>query len=346
MLKVLVTGAAGLIGGEVCARLVARGADVTALVHRQPEVRGNDGRPVPDLRIARGDVKQPGLGMTEATGRLDVIVHCAAALQFDAPYEKLAAINVGGTRHAADLARATGARLLHVSTAYVCGLAEGIVPEAPVAPGTRFANNYEASKAAAEEAVRESGVPHAIARVAIVLGDSGTGMIRDFPALCTLFRLLARGTIRALPIARGASLDLVPIDLVAEALVRLAERMDAAEGAILHVASGAPLPAEAIPQALARFEHFPPARAVEPGAFDIAALSPSERRVLDQLLASYGGYLTRSPVFATERMRAATGLRCPPTDDAWLDRLIAYGIARGYLPEPREERHAAQRTSG
>lgn len=346
MLKILVTGAAGLIGGEVCARLVARGHAVTALVHRRAEIRGNDGAPVPGLRIVRGDVAKAGLGLAQPSGALDVVVHCAAALEFDAPMEHLAAINVEGTRHAARFARTSGARLLHVSTAYVCGLAEGLVAEAPVPAGTCFANNYEASKAAAEEVVRQHGVAHAIARVAIVLGDSVTGAIRDFPAICTLFRLMALGTVRALPIARRATLDLVPIDFVAGGLVLLAERMAAADGRIVHLASGAPMAAAALPRALARFAHLPQARVVEPEAFDLDRCPASERRVLGQLLASYGGYLTRSPLFDTSAIRALTGLACPPPDEAWLDRLIAHGIARGYLPAPAGEPVMRQRTSG
>ena len=345
MLNVLVTGAAGLIGGELCARLVERGHTVTALVHRQSEVRDNDGVPVSGITIVGGDVTQPGLGILPPQ-KLDVVIHCAAALEFDAPYDTLASVNVEGTHHAAALTKATGARLLHVSTAYVCGLAEGRIAEAPVREGTRFANNYEASKAAAEMVVRDAGVGHAIARVAIVLGDSETGAIREFPAICTLFRLMARGAIRQLPIARGATLDLVPVDFVTRALVRLAERMNRADGAIIHVASGAPMRARALPEALGRFPHLPMARAVLPEAFELAALPSAEQRVLGQLLASYGGYLARAPLFATDRLRQITGLACLPTDEAWLDRLIGYGIARGYLPAPGEPRSGAQRTSG
>ena len=200
-MKVLVTGAAGLIGGELCARLAHGGHAVTALVHRRPEVLGNAGRVVPVAAVLRGDVTQPGLGLGARPPALDLVIHCAAALEFDAPEAQLSAINVAGTRHAAAFAKAAGARLLHVSTAYVCGLSEGPIAEAPVAPGTRFANNYEASKAAAEAVVRASGVPQAIARPSIVLGDSATGAIREFPAICNLFRLMARGTIRTLPVA-------------------------------------------------------------------------------------------------------------------------------------------------
>ena len=64
MLSVLVTGAAGLIGGEVCARLAARGHRVTAMVRRNPEVRGNDGALVEGVETVAGDVTQPLMGLS------------------------------------------------------------------------------------------------------------------------------------------------------------------------------------------------------------------------------------------------------------------------------------------
>lgn len=332
MLTVLVTGAAGLIGGEVCARAVARGHRVVAMVHSNPLVRGNDGAVVPVAQVVRGDVRAEMLGLDPAVLRPQVMVHCAAALEFDAPEEVLHAVNVQGTAHAAAFARATGARLLHVSTAYVCGLTEGPIADAPVAAGTRFANRYEASKAAGEALVRDSGVPFAIARPSIVLGESDTGRVREFPSLCNVFRLLARGKAGALPVRPGATLDLVPIDHVAAGIVFLAERMAAAAGGTFHLVSGNPLPAEALVHGVARVAHFPDPCVIAPQDFALDALPAAEQRLLGPLLATFGGYLTRDPRFSDHAFRAQGGAACPPTDAAWLDRLIAYGIARGYLP--------------
>lgn len=45
-LRVLVTGAAGLVGAEVTARLAAAGHEVTALVHHNPVLVRNDGTPL------------------------------------------------------------------------------------------------------------------------------------------------------------------------------------------------------------------------------------------------------------------------------------------------------------
>lgn len=326
MLRVLVTGAAGLIGGEVCARLVARGHRVTALVRRNPDVRGNDGALVTGITVVRGDVTRPLMGLDPDPQ--DVVIHCAAHLDFDAPEVELHAVNVAGTQNAIDYARAAGARFLHVSTAYVCGDGDGVISETPVPEGTRFTNRYEASKAAGEQVVAASGLPFAIARPSIVLGDSATGRIRDFPSLCNVFRLMARGKVTRFPAARHATFDLVPIDHVAAVLVALAERMEAVDGGYFHLVGAQAMPVAELAHGVARVAHFPNPAIVLPQ--DYVPEGPLAQR----MVATFGPYLTRNPRFADSALRRATGLRCPPTDRAWLDRLIAYGIARGYLPLP------------
>lgn len=333
MLNVLVTGAAGLIGGEVCARLTARGHAVTGMVRKVREVRANDGVTVAGVRIVDGDVTRPLMGLDTASLDIDLVIHCAASLAFDAPREALHAVNVEGTRNAAEFARATGAGFLQISTAFVCGTREGAIPEGPVPEGTEFTNNYEESKALAEAVVAESGLPFAVARPSIVLGDHADGAIRDFPSLCNVFRLMARGKIGTFPARAGSTLDLVPLCHVAEGIARLAERFDRASGGYYHLVAANPLPAAELAHGVSRVAHFPEPRVVEPEGFDADSLRPAERLLLGRMMATFGAYFRRSPRFGDRDFRAVTGLECPPTDSAWLDRLIAYGIARGYLPQ-------------
>jgi nucleoside-diphosphate-sugar epimerase len=339
LLKVLVTGAAGLIGGEVCARLAARGHGVAAVVRKTRAVRGNDGVEVAGIEIVPGDVTQPLMGL--APRPVDVVIHCAASLEFDAPESELRAVNVEGTRNALAYAGAARARFLHVSTAYVCGARDGAIAEGPVPAGTRFTNRYEASKAAGEAVVAESGLPFAVARPSIVLGDSATGTIRDFPSLCNVFRLMARGKVTRFPVAAGATLDLVPIDHVAAGTVALAEALaeakEGAQGGYFHLVAASPMPAAELAHGVARVVHFPDPLVVAPEDYDPALLRPAERMLAERMLGTFGAYFTRAPLFDDAKFRALTGIACPATDAAWLDRLIAYGIARGYLPNARPD---------
>lgn len=331
MRTILITGAAGLIGGEVCARLAARGHQVTAMVRRNPDVRGNDGALVEGITTVSGDVTQPLMGLEAAPH--DLVIHCAASLEFDAPEEDLQAINVEGTRNALAYAKAAGASFLQVSTAYVCGTQEGAILEEPVPEGRQFTNRYEASKARAEAAVAASGVPFAIARPSIVLGDSQTGAIRDFPSLTNVFRLMARGKVTQFPVSEGSTLDLVPIDHVAEGVAHIAEAMEQAEGGYFHLTAAQPMPAAELAHGVARVPHFPDPQVVSPKDYAAAELRPAERMLAGRMLGTFGPYFTRSPQFDDSRLRALTGLKCGATDSAWLDRMIAYGISVGYLPK-------------
>ena len=327
LMRILVTGAAGLIGGEVAARLARHGHDVTALVHTAPAVRGNDRQRVDGITVVAGDVTRPGFGLA-GLPRVDLVIHGAAITAFDAAPAAYRAVNIDGTAHAIDVARQAGAGLLHISTAYVCGVSDGIIAEADI--GTHFANGYEASKAAGEALVRASGLCWAIARPSVVVGDWCNGAISRFENIYMIFRLIAERRVRTLPGAPGASLDLVPIDHVAGGIVAMAENLARVAGHSLHLVGSGPTPLTAIAAAIAAVPGLGAPRFVAPAAFDLAALPPVERRYHAAAAALYTNYLLRSPRFDTANA-AALLPACPPTDRAWLDRLIGYCVDQGFV---------------
>lgn len=336
MARILVTGAAGLLGGAVCARLVASGHAVTALVHRTHEVRGNDGAMVRVARTLAGDVSLPHLGWSEAQSaevarEHDLLVHCAATVRFDLPDEDYQAVNVRGVAHALALAEAGAMDFLHVSTAYVCGAREGFIGEGDPLPDGGFANHYEASKAAGERLVRASGLRWAIARPSVVVGEHNSGAIRHFDTTYAAFRLIAEGRVRHMPAREGATLDFVPIDYVAAGIVALAERMEAAAGGTFHLVSAQPLAVARFAAAIGAYPQFSAPELVAPEAFDLAALSPAERRFYTRVAGLYASYFQRDPRFDDTQFRQVTGLTCPQTGEPYIGRLIDYCIATGFL---------------
>ena len=335
MLTILVTGAAGLVGGEVCARLVARGHRVLALVRNTREVRGNDGQLVPVAGVLEGDVALPGLGIAEgalgaAVPPPDLVVHCAAITRFDASEADYERVNVGGTREVVAFCEAHGAALLHVGTAYVCGPRDGPIGEGDALPAS-FANGYEASKAEGEKVIRASGLSWAIARPSIVTGDSTSGAIRKFDTTYALFRLISEGFVRHLPATPDATLDFVPIDHVAGGIVALAEAMEQAAGGTFHLVSGDPLPVADFAEVIASCEGFHAPELVEPDGFDPDALPPRERRLYRRVAALYASYFQRNPRFDDANFRALNGMAGPATGPAYLRRLIEYCRETGFL---------------
>ena len=336
-MRVLVTGAAGLVGGEVCARLVAAGHSATALVHCNPEVRANDGSPVEVAEVVQGDVSLPMFGHAMAAwldlaARHDLVVHCAATVRFDLDEADYAAVNVHGTATALALAELGRMPFLHVSTAYVCGTRDGAIREQDPLPEAGFANGYEASKAAGERLVRASKVPWAIARPSIVVGAHGDGTIRQFDTTYAAFKLIAEGRVRHMPAREGATLDFVPIDHVAAGIVSLAERMDGAAGGTFHLVSGQPLPVERFTGAIGAYPHFHEPELVAPEAFDPAMLPALERRLFKRVAGLYASYFQRDPHFDDSAFRALTGLHCPQTGEPYIRRLIDHCIEVGFLP--------------
>lgn len=104
------------------------------------------------VRVLDGDIERPLFGLASdelsaLTGNVDLLLHCAGITDFQPDPLKALRINVFGARHAAILARKLGAPLLHVSTCFVAGEADGPVPESiepGVSPnGTRFEVNDE-----------------------------------------------------------------------------------------------------------------------------------------------------------------------------------------------------------
>jgi nucleoside-diphosphate-sugar epimerase len=205
---VLLTGASGVVGTALLPRLA--GHRVVALVHRRT--------PVGALATVRGDMCQPLLGLApEVYGELQdtvsVVVHCAATTDVGRGQVDHDRVNVGGTEEVLRFAAAAGARLVYVSTAYVC---EGISEVA-------VASRYEASKRMAEARVRESGVPAVVVRPSIVLGDSHSGEISEEQGLHLVVTGIVLGRVPVVPGESATYVDFVPQDHLASVVRRLVD---------------------------------------------------------------------------------------------------------------------------
>jgi UDP-glucose 4-epimerase len=167
----LVTGAAGFIGGEVCSLLQERGEQVTALDWR-PAARGD--------RFVQADICAPDLPEILAEFRPDAVIHLAAQISVPRsvadPVED-ARINLLGTVNLLEAARASGVkRFLFASSAAVYGMPEQLPLKEDAAP--RPISPYGLSKWAAEAYIRQYteryGIGHAILRLANVYGPGQT----------------------------------------------------------------------------------------------------------------------------------------------------------------------------
>jgi nucleoside-diphosphate-sugar epimerase len=284
-LRVLLTGATGFLGREILAQAAEdrRIEEVVAVVRpetvrdtrtkevvkvlspaergtallKRMQIRGASWR---KFRFVDGDIEKPGFGIAPAVlkellGVLTHVVHCAASVSFDDPYEASFRANVLGCRNALEFSksalRAPGSRFVaHVAieTSYIHGRRKRtIAQESVLAFPPHFYNNfYELTKAMAsietDRALVEDGLPVTQLLPSIVIGHSRTGNNRgdtkvvNAPinafgrakeALASLqgdWSARARGWLVSLiattfPADRSAELNLVPVDRVAAGIL-------------------------------------------------------------------------------------------------------------------------------
>jgi nucleoside-diphosphate-sugar epimerase len=339
---ILVTGAAGLVGAEVTAALAATGHRVLALTHHQAALVRHDGRVLPatgrpvagEITTVSGDIRADRLALPPGlTAEIDTVVHCAAATRFGLPDDDYHEVNVVGTRRVLELARAVSASVVHVSTAYVCGLRDGPIAEDELDLGQPLANAYERSKMTAEKLVRraaDAGLAATVVRPSIVAGAQRTGAIREFGNLYTLIKLAALGRLRTLPGRYDALLDIVPVDHAARVIVAAVAAGPRSYGSVLH-AVGHTVSLAGLSSVLAEYPAFRTPRFVAPENFDPAALPAAERRRYEAIGSLYASYLNRRPVFDDAATVRLLGLRRPANALAYLRRMIRFGVRRGYL---------------
>src|SRR5574340_182952 len=86
------------------------------------------------IRVWPGELGQPNCGLdqralNEIAARVKLIINCAGKVEFFPPVDVSLEANVDGVENAIALAKRAGARLLHVSTCFVSGEANGLVEE-------------------------------------------------------------------------------------------------------------------------------------------------------------------------------------------------------------------------
>jgi thioester reductase-like protein len=184
------------------------------------------------VQVVRGDLLEPGLGLSDRDRRLlvesvDRIIHCAASISFQLSLEQAREINVQGVARVIELAREMAThghltRMIHVSTAYVSGRHVGCFREQDLDLGQAFRNTYERSKHEGEELLRDArDLPVVIARPSIVVGHRASGWTPSFNVIYWPIRAFERGLFDELPLRADSIVDFVPVDYVTDGLLAL-----------------------------------------------------------------------------------------------------------------------------
>ncbi|WOH20646.1 NAD-dependent epimerase/dehydratase family protein [Paenarthrobacter sp. GOM3] len=230
-MKVLVTGASGLLGREVARLLVRQGHNVTTF-QRSPS--GIDG--VTDVRGSVTDAD----ALRSALKGVDGVIHLAAKVSFTGRAAEFDHVNVRGTAHVLSAARAAGVRdVVFVSSPSVANSGAAIAGLAAGPADPKHAHgHYSRTKAEAELlalAADASDFRVTAIRPHVVWGPGDTQLVE---------RVLARAKQGRLPLldAGAALIDTTYVDNAASAIVTALHRMDHVHGKALVVTNGEPRP--------------------------------------------------------------------------------------------------------
>jgi nucleoside-diphosphate-sugar epimerase len=301
-LRVLLTGATGFLGKEFLAQAASHPyVEGVVCVVRKEEIRDRKtkqvvrvlsaaergalllkrlhvgGKARSRFRFVEGDVERPGFGIEKAElerlrRELTHVVHCAASVSFDDPYERSFRANVLGCRNALEFSKqvqaAPGSRFVaHVAieTSYIHGRRKRTIAQehALVFPRHFYNNYYELTKAMAsietDRALVQDGLRVTQLLPSIVIGHARTGNNRGdtkvlnapvnaFGRAQEALAELGGGTgdrLRALvvgriatsfPADRSAELNLVPVDRVVAGVLASLTAPEAI-GARIHLAT-------------------------------------------------------------------------------------------------------------
>jgi len=235
--SIFLTGATGLLGRGVLARLLAADPNtrVMALV-RDADRWSAVSRSIPGIERVMpigGDLRGEGLGLN-AWARQQVrrsataIIHLAADTKFSRPLDEARAVNTAGTMRVLELASECAARVrfAHVSTAFVAGKRTGAIAEGDSTHDAGWANAYERSKFEAEALVRVHADDWTILRSSTVVCDDASGVVNQFNAVHRALQLYRNGLAAMMPGVPGSTVDAVTTTYVADAIARLALHED------------------------------------------------------------------------------------------------------------------------
>lgn len=257
-MRVLVTGASGMLGRETARAFASRGDDVRVL---QRGAAGIDG-----VEEHRGSITD-ARAVDRAVRGVDAVVHAAAKVSVTGDHADFVDVNVRGTELLLSAARAAGVgRFVHISSPSVAHAGAALVGVGTTPADPEAAHgSYAITKAQAELAALAADAPGfqvVAVRPHVVIGPGDTQLVQ---------RIADRARAGRLPLLDdGAALiDTTYIDNAVDAILAAADRAETVHGEAFVVtngeprtvaevfsricaAAGVPAPRRRVPAALAR----------------------------------------------------------------------------------------------
>jgi len=202
------------------------------------------------LKVVKGDIGEKNLGLSKEVyqslaNEVTSIYHNAALCEFKIPLPIIRKVNVDGTRNLLEFAlecqkNGKFKRVHHVSTLAVAGDKDGVFYEEDLDVGQKFNNSYEQSKFEVEKVVeeyRDKGLPVAVYRPAIIVGDSKTGYTSNFKMFYQPIHFFSMELFEEIPAEKTTVYSFVPVDCVAEAILHISFDDDGSNKSTYHISN-------------------------------------------------------------------------------------------------------------
>lgn len=246
-MKVLVTGATSLLGGETARQLAAAGNDVCTFQRRASGLGYDE---------TLGSIDDESAVRSAVEG-VDAIVHLAALVGVTGRWEDYRRVNVVGTDHVLAAARMHGVeRIVHVSSPSVANEGASLAGAGADPSDPEHARgNYARSKALAEVAALSSDSDASVVAIRphLVWGPGDTQLIGRIVDRARSGRLAQIGPGTAL-------IDTTYLTNAADALVAALDRCTELSGRALVVTNGQPRPVAEIIGRILDAAGLPPLR--------------------------------------------------------------------------------------
>ena len=352
-----VTGATGFIGRHLVEKLLERECVIHVLVREgskdklerlNEEKWGGSER----IKPVVGDLGERQLGVSDELveqlkGKVEHFFHLAAIYDMTADEETNKKLNVGGTRHAVELANLLEPEHFHhVSSIAAAGSYKGLFREDMFDEGQKLPSPYHRTKFESEKLVREKAkAPWRVYRPAVVVGNSQTGEMDKVDGPYYFFKAIqkARHYLPEWFPLVGPELghtNIVPVDWVAATLDHIAHEPDL-DGQAFHLTAPKSTRSGEVMNEFAKAAHAPQlairidqklTQALPKGTLSMLMKLPQAKQLRKTVLADVGipddiiEHVALIPQFDTrdtERALRGSGIELPPLD-SYAEKLWDY----------------------
>ncbi|MEZ4224194.1 MAG: SDR family oxidoreductase [Polyangiaceae bacterium] len=304
------------------------------------------------VKLLRGDAAAMDFGLSgeeyvELCGSVTHLLHTAQVTYPGASREMADNVNLGGAREVVEFCRqsTTLQSALVFSSAGVSGDRTGLVRERDLMLGQSFRTPVEASLARAERLLSRymPELPITIVRPTQIIGDSRTGEVDRFDGPYLVIMLIVSSPPELpvpLPTRGDAPMNLVPIDFVVDAALRLLKE-PRARGRTFHIADPRPLSVRRVYELVANAGGKRLSQGFIPTRVSKAVLSAAGASATGRSHKALVDFLATPVRYDTSGFDEILGGELPPCPpfETYVDALVAFVNKR--VQERRQQQNAA-----